>query len=99
MAYAERLQRQQDLLELLRKLTAARAGQDQAQTEIRAWLRSFQRSPREAYRSHAERVVAHNCAYASALHNGTTAEQRQAAARKLKGYETDFRALATNAAS
>jgi hypothetical protein len=99
MAYAERQQRQQDLLELLRKLTAARAGQEQAETEIRAWLRSFQRSPREAYRSHAERVVAHNCAYASALHNGMSGEQRRAAVKKLKGYETDFRALAADAAS
>lgn len=99
IAYAERQQRQMDLLQLLRRLTAAGAGQAQAEAEIRAWLQSYQRSPRQAYRSHAERVVAHNCAYASALHNTATAEQRRTAVKKLKGYETDFRALAADAAS
>jgi hypothetical protein len=99
VVYAERQQRQQDLLRTLRRLTAAGAGQDQAEAEIRAWGQSFQRSPREPYRAYAERVVAHNCAYASALHNGMSAEQRRNAAKKLKGYETDFRALAADAAS
>ncbi len=99
VAFAERQQRQQDLLQLLRRLPASGASQAQAETELRAWTRSFQRSPREAYRSYAERVVAHNCAYASALHNGTSAEQRRAAVKKLKSYENDFRALAADAAS
>jgi hypothetical protein len=99
IAYAERQQRQQDLLQLLRRLTAAGASQPQAEAEIRVWLRSYQRSPREPYRSYAERLVTHNCAYASALHNATTAEQRRTAAKKLKGYETDIRALASDAAS
>ena len=98
-AYAERQQRQQDLLQLLRRLTAAGAGQAQGEAEIRTWVASFQRSPRDAYRSYAQRVVAHNCAYASALHNMTTVEQRRQAVKKLKGYETDFRALASEAAS
>ncbi len=99
IAYAERQQRQKDLLQLLRRLTAAGAGQAQAETDIRAWLQSYQRSPREAYRGYAERVVAHNCAYASALHNATTSEQRRIAVKKIKGYETDFRTLAADAAS
>jgi hypothetical protein len=97
LVYAERRQRQQDLLQLLRRLTANGASQAQAEAEIRAWLRSFQRSPRPAYRAYAERVVAHNCAYASALHNGMSGEQRRVAVKKLKGYETDFRALAADA--
>ena len=99
VAYAERKQRQQDLLQMLRRLTASSASQAQAEAEIRAFLRSFQRSPREDYRRYAERLVTHNCAYAAALHNGTSAAQRAAAAKKLKGYESDFRSLAADAAS
>jgi hypothetical protein len=99
VVYAERRQRQQDLLQVLRRLTSGGAGQGQAETEIRAWAQSFQRSPRDAYRGYAERVVAHNCAYASALHNGMSPEQRRAAVKKVRGYETDFRTLAADAAS
>jgi hypothetical protein len=96
---AERRQRQQELVQMLRRLTAARAGQAQAEAEIRTWVQGFQRSPREAYRGYAERVVAHNCAYASALHNGMSPEQRRAAAKKLRSYESDVRTLAADASS
>ncbi len=99
MAFAERRQRQQDLLQVLRRLTVARADQAQAEAEMRTWVQSFRRSPREAYRGYAERVLAHNCAYASALHNATTPEQRRAAVKKLRNYESDFRTLAADASS
>jgi hypothetical protein len=99
IAFAERQSRQQDVVAMLRRLTSARAGQADAEGEVRAALQGFQRSPRESYRRYSERVVAHNCAYASALHNGMSAEQRRAAVKKLKGYETDFRTLAGEAAS
>ena len=45
------------------------------------------------------RLVDYNCGYAAALHNLTTAEQRQKAAKKLKGYEDELRALAGEGAS
>ena len=84
---------------MLRRLTESAAGQAQAEAEIRAFLRSFQRSPREAYRRYAESVTVHNCAYASALHNRTHEAQRRAAMKKLKGYETDVRSLSAEASS
>ena len=94
IAYAERLRRQQDMLVVVRRLSANRAGPAEAQAEIRGYLRRIERSPHEPYRRYSLRLLEYNCAYAAALHNLTTAEQRQKAAKKLKGYEDELRALA-----
>ena len=100
-AFAERLRRQQDALALVRRLAApagAAPGRDDAQGQVRAYLRGFERSPREGYRAQAERSAAYNCAYASSLHNSTSAAQRRAAVKTLKGYEADLRELGADGA-
>jgi hypothetical protein len=99
VAYAERLRRQQDLLTIIRQLTARRAGPAEAEVEVRAWIKRLERSPHEPYRRYQARLVDFNCSYAAGLHNLTTAEQRQKAAKKLKGYEDELRALAGEGAS
>lgn len=93
-SYAERLHRQQDFLETVRRLSAAPATPArEVEAQIRAYVGRVERSPREDYRRYAERVTDYNCSFASALHNTTTSVQRRHAARKLKGYGDDFRAL------
>ena len=92
-ALAERERRQQDLLQTLRQLRDDRAGPTQAQQALRAYADRVARSPREAYRAYTEQLQQYNCAFAAAVHNASSAEQRQAAALKLKGWETDFRVL------
>ena len=52
-----------------------------------------QRSGKSRY---AETLIDYNCNFAAGLHNLTTAEQRLTAARKLKDYEDEFRALAAD---
>ncbi len=99
MAYAERLRRQQDMLAIVRRLAATRASPAEAEAEIRGYLKRIERSPQEPYRRYLARLVDYNCVYAAALHNLTTAEQRQKAAKKLKGYEEELRALAGESAS
>ena len=99
VAYAERRQRQQDLIALLRRLREANPGRDEAIAQVRAYLDSVDRSPREAYRRYAERVLAHQCMLASALHNRASPAQRRDAARKLAGYREDLRSLIGDAAS
>ena len=96
ISYAERLQRQNEALALLRRLSAAPPGSGEAAAQIRAYVKHLERSPREAYRQYSERLVDYNCAFASALHNQTTATQRRAAVKKLKGYESDLRELAAD---
>ena len=99
IAYAERLRRQQDVLTVVRRLSMSRAAAREAEAEVRAYLQRLERSPHEPYRHYVVRLVDFNCGFAAALHNLTTAEQRKNAAKKLKGYEDDLRALAADAAS
>lgn len=94
---AERRQRQRDALLILRRIEQERPGRDAALAALRAWSERLQRSPREPYRRYAQTLEQYNCAFAAALHNSTSAAQRQAAAEKLKGWEADLRALAADA--
>jgi Family of unknown function (DUF6279) len=91
--YAERLQRQQEALQMLRRLSTENAPRDTALATLRAYGERMARSPREPYRRYQERLETYNCAFAASLHNATTPAQRQAAVAKLKGWEADFRAL------
>ena len=91
---AERLRRQQDALQTLRRLRAERSGPEQAQAALRAHVRLYERSPREAYRAYSIRLTDYNCAFAASLHNSMSAAQRQVAVQRLRGWETDLRLLA-----
>ncbi len=93
IAYAERKERQHDVLALARRLREANVGRDDAIVQVRAYLSAIDHSPRESYRRYSERLTAHRCALASALHNSASAAQRREAAKKLAGYRADFRAL------
>lgn len=92
--YAERLQRQQEALQMLRRLSNENAPRDTALATLRAYGERMARSPRESYRRYQERLEIYNCGFAASLHNATTPAQRQAAVTRLKGWEADFRALA-----
>jgi hypothetical protein len=98
-AYAERKERQQDVLSLVRRVRDANSGRDDAIVQVRAYLNGIDRSPRESYRRYSERVTAHRCALASELHNSASAAQRREAAKKLAGYRADARELMGDAAS
>jgi hypothetical protein len=97
LAYAERLRRQQDALSLLRRLSSP--GATRAEAGIAAYVQRLDRSPNDDYRRYVRRLVDYNCAFAAAVHNRTSSEQRRVAAKKLQGYELELRALAAAAAS
>jgi Family of unknown function (DUF6279) len=92
--FAERRQRQLEVLQTLRKLTTENANREQALIALRSYVDHLQRSPREGYRRYAERLVEFNCRFAANLHNATTAAQRRNAVDKLAGWEGDLRAIA-----
>jgi Family of unknown function (DUF6279) len=96
---AERQRRQQEALALIRRLRETNASRDEAVAQVRAYLHAIDRSPRDSHQAYADRLASHNCAFASELHNATSATQRLAAVKKLKGYESDLRALIAEAAS
>jgi len=93
VAYAERKERQQDVLALVRRVREASGGRDDAIAQVRAYLGGIDRSPRESYRRYSERVTLHRCALASELHNSASAAQRREAAKRLAGYRADARDL------
>lgn len=94
--YDERLQRQQEALQLMRRLSGEAASRDTALATLRAYGERMSRSPREPYRRYQEKLETYNCAFVASLHNATTAAQRQAAVARLKGWEADFRALSAS---
>ena len=98
LAYAERKERQKDMVSLLRRLRDSSGGDD-ALVQVRAYLGGIDRSPRESYRRYSDRVVAHRCALASELQNSASAAQRREAAKTLAGYRADARDLMGDAAS
>ena len=89
----ERQRRQQEVLQLLRRLSTERPGAERTQAALRAHVQQYRRSPNEAYRAYSTRLNAFNCGFAANLHNATTAAQRQAAVQRFKGWEADLRAL------
>ena len=78
---------------LLSAVVAARQGEDQRVAALRALAQRIERSPDPEYRTYQLRLNEFNCAFASRLHNATTAAQREKARENLQGWATDLRAL------
>jgi Family of unknown function (DUF6279) len=100
---AEREHRNRDLVAALTKVSAGGRSPDATQAQAQAVVRLFAeqaiRSPRPDYRAYQEKLAQENCALAAAMHNATTAAQRQHARDKLKGWEEDVRLIASGAGS
>ena len=92
--FAERRQRQLEVLQMLRKVGTGKGSREQALAELRGLVDRLERSPREPYRRYSERLAEFNCALGASLHNATTPSQRRDAVRKLAGWEADLRAIA-----
>jgi hypothetical protein len=86
--------RQQDLLQILARLTREPVDNATARGEIRGWRQRFLNPPDATYRQHNERVIKHNCRVFADLHNSTSTAQRRFASAKLRGWAADLRALA-----
>ncbi|MFL6662911.1 MAG: DUF6279 family lipoprotein [Rhizobacter sp.] len=99
LALEERQRRQLDLLRMVRGLVAERASPEQAEAEVRSYLRRVRPSPGEERQRLAERIVVHNCRMAADLHNHTSPAQREAFDRRLAGLAKDLRELAADVAS
>jgi hypothetical protein len=104
LAYAERLRRQQDMLQALRSLASPGAAGSAGMTPAAAKTVAagpalegvFTRavfSPDISFREHARKIRTQNCQTFADVHNSTTPAQRQKALARLQGYEQDLRAL------
>lgn len=95
--FAERVARQQAVVQMLRRVVAERPSAGQVQQMLRTLVAHLRQSPRDAYAGYQQRLRQFNCAFIADIHNAMTPAQREHAARKLQGYEEDVRALASAA--
>lgn len=89
----ERQRRQQETLRTLRQIAAESTAAEQATASLRNLVEHTHRSDDPDYRAYQLRLTEHTCDFIARMHNSTTPTQRQHAHDKLKGWETDLRAL------
>ena len=90
-AYAERLRRQQDLLQTLRNLRQASAAA--MSTNLGGVFARVAMSPDPNYRDYSQKTRMQACQAFADVHNSMSPEQRLTALRKLQNYALDLRAL------
>jgi hypothetical protein len=91
---ALRKSRQEDLLATLRQIQLDRPSADQARERVRALVQRIQMPSDRGLQSVAQNMRESGCRTFAMVHNATTQEQRQRAARTIGQYVRDFRALA-----
>lgn len=94
LAEAEMLRRQSDFLQTLQALSVAGVSPAQARSEVHQLLERTQNSPTAAYRANIAASTAASCNTFAALHNSSSAAQRNRLIARLKSFEDDARALA-----
>ncbi len=90
---AERQRRQQDVLAALRQVQAAPQDAVRARRAVQGVLERFMVSPDAGWRTYADAMRRETCRVSAALHNSTTAAQREFAARRLRAWQRDLTEL------
>jgi hypothetical protein len=91
---AESQRRQQDLLQVLHRLSApGGAPEPEARALVRGWLERVEKSPDPGHRAYQEALLQENCASFATVHRSTTASQRAHAQQRLRAYQHDLRDL------
>jgi hypothetical protein len=93
MAGAERRQRQQEALALLRGFNSAKPRAAEARAAIHAYVMRIADPPPGTWREHQQALLQEGCRNLAALHNATSASQREQAVRRLQAYQADLRQL------
>jgi hypothetical protein len=93
LADAERRQRQQEALQLLRGFNAAKPSAAEARAAIHAYVMRIAEPPPGPWRDHQQALLQEGCRNLAALHNTTSAGQREQAVRRLQAYQDDLRQL------
>jgi hypothetical protein len=94
---AERQARQAEVIALLRRLSAEKPAIAQAETLVRATFARLLNPPQDDGGAYQDAMWAHQCGLAARLHASATAAQKLELARRLEGWESDARALASAA--
>lgn len=89
----ERLRREQDLLSTLRQSGMGAASAAQVEASLLGVWQRWLTPPHEAGRAMVQKMTRQACENLAQLHNTTSPEQRQRAARRLRAYDQDIREL------
>jgi hypothetical protein len=90
----ERQRRQQDTLGVLRRITTAGTPIADSRAAMQSLFDRMLDSPDPAFRAYVEASRQETCRMAAAIHNTTSASQREFAARRLRGWQRDLSELA-----
>lgn len=90
---AQRRERQQEALALLRRFVAERTPAAEARPALHAYIQRVSEPPPGPWRDYQQSVLEEGCRNVAALHNSTTPAQRQKAVERLRAYEADVRDL------
>lgn len=90
---AEQQRRHQDMLDTLRRLRSAGASQAQAEQAWLAYLARALSPPVPAHRDQQEHSIEEGCQIYAQLQRRATPEQRDKAAKRLRGWASDVQAL------
>jgi hypothetical protein len=85
--------RQQDLLQVLRRLAQRGVPEAEARSLLHGWIERMEKSPDPVHRAYQETVLKEGCATFAAVHQSTSAAQREQAVRRLRAYQRDIRDL------
>ncbi|SFQ37403.1 hypothetical protein SAMN03159339_0127 [Variovorax sp. 770b2] len=93
LADAERRKRQQEALAMLREFSTRKPSPAQARAALHAYLLRIADPPPGPWRDQQQALLEEGCRNLAALHNGTSASQREQAVRRLQAYQSDLRQL------
>ncbi|HVE54826.1 MAG TPA: DUF6279 family lipoprotein [Ramlibacter sp.] len=92
-SHAEYQRRQQELLAFLRRAGPRGTPADESHALVRGWFARIEHAPDPAYRAYQDTLRQEGCATFAAVHQVTTAAQREQAVRRLRAYQRDLREL------
>jgi Family of unknown function (DUF6279) len=93
MSYLLRLRRQADSVDTLRKLSTQAKDSDAFTQEWRQLVERTRYTPDPMLRHYSDELKKANCVAVASLHNATTPQQRERAAKQLQTYAKDLRSL------
>jgi hypothetical protein len=93
LADAERRKRQQEALAMLRGFSTAKPSPAEARAALHAYARRIAEPPPGPWRDQQQALLQEGCRNTAAMHNITSASQREQAVRRLQAYQNDLRQL------
>lgn len=85
--------RQQELLQILARVAQPGLPAGEAGALLRAWVERLEQPADPAYRAYQDALLQEGCATFAAVHQVTTAAQREQAVRRLRAWQRDVREL------